>query len=128
MLRTIRLALVSVISSLVIAGCAAGAAPDTGAGDGSEDTSTAQEALRGSGWYRNYYSDSSYQTAVGYEMYDCDNSHEVEGTKTNYYKQTLWSCPDNPFPFTTTTECYDCVTYTEPDGSHVTTCTHYTCA
>ena len=128
MLRQIHFALMSLISSAVIAGCAADATSSAKAvGEG---VSTTQQALSSSGYYRIYYSSSSRTTEneVGWKIRDCDGYGDYEGDTSLYYKETRWSCPDAPYPFPTITECSDCIIYTLSDGSQVTSCTLWVCS
>lgn len=129
MLHKIRLVLASLVSCAMIAGCMAGdPSPEEGQDeDVGEDVGTAEQQLPKSGYRRTYYTDSTRTQYAGYELSDCDMSHELEGEETNYYKVYRWSCPDNPFPFAPYTTCYDCVTYTYPDGSTVKSCTSWAC-
>lgn len=113
----------SVLAVATVAGCVQSAAlPESDA----EDVDTAEQALPSSGYYRIYYSDSTYTNAVGWENYDCDPNYRfMEGDTSRHWKQDRYDCPefDNPL----LPSCELCNKYTTSDGYTFTSCTAATC-
>ena len=114
----------SIIAVAAVAGCAQSAVvPED---DDAEDVGSVEQALPTSGYYRVYFSDSTYTNAVGWENYDCDPDYRyLEGEKSRYWKQDRYDCPefDNPL----LPSCELCNTYTTSQGQTFTSCTAATC-
>lgn len=101
--------LASLFVAVAIAGCAQSAVTQEGAGE--EDIGTAEQAVVTSGFFRTYYSDSTYTVAVGTLNWDCiPDYREQDGDTSNFYKQYRYDCPGFNDP--TLPACDQCVTWT----------------
>ena len=126
MLRQARLVLASLIAvaaAATFAGCVGGERPSEG---DEEDVASVEQPLPSSGYFRTYYTDSTYSEAVGWENYDCDPNYRfMEGEETRHWKQHRYDCPEFNNPLLPA--CELCNTYTTNDGYTFTSCTASTC-
>ncbi|MDI1482121.1 hypothetical protein [Polyangium sp. y55x31] len=84
------------------------------------ETGVAEQALRSSGSYRTYYSDSTHKVVIGWSKMECDWRYdESDGDFSNYYKEFRFDCAPYNDPFLPATQCWICTT--------PTSCTLQTC-
>lgn len=122
MFQNARFFFASILAIAAVAGCAQSAVPPE---SDEEDTDSVEQPALASGYNRTYYSDSTYTTAVGFEVYDCDPDYRfLEGEETGHYKQKRYDCPEFNNPLLPA--CELCTTYTS-GGQTFTSCTGATC-
>ena len=103
--------LVTLGLSLALAACMGAPDNDPPADEGA--VGTAQQALRPSGRYRTFYSDSTRTVVVGWENQECDWRYdESDGDTSNYYKEFRYDCPEYDSPLLPSTQCWTCTSAT----------------
>ncbi|WP_437635410.1 hypothetical protein [Sorangium sp. So ce854] len=125
MLHQVRWFLASFVACVTVAGCVMSAEP---AGEGDDLVDSVQQPLPSTGYYRTYFSDATFATAVGWENYDCEPEYrEFDGERTRYYRQHRYDCPGYDNPLLPSTTCNLCNTYTTSTGQTFTNCSTISC-